>query len=54
MIAWNGMEKLIENDRDIILSNQKNESFYENLKPSSKSDLGFSLIDKLKTLRIKI
>ena len=54
MIAWNGMEKLIENNQDIIIPSQRNESFYENLKPSSKSELGFSLIDELKTLKIKI
>jgi hypothetical protein len=54
MIAWNGMEKLIENNQDIIIPSQQKESFYENLKPSSKSELGFSLIDKLRALNIKI
>jgi hypothetical protein len=54
MIAWNGVEKMINNNEDIIFPYQQNEAFYENLKPIPKSDLGFSLIEKLKTMKIKI
>ena len=54
MIAWNGVEKMINKNEDIIYPYQLNETFYENLKPIPKSDLGFSSIEKLKTLKIKL
>lgn len=54
MIAWNGCEKLLENSKDIIFPDEKNNLLLKNLKPSPKCELGESLETELKLLKIKI
>ncbi len=54
MIAWNGVEKALINSSDIVENVDQNESFFLNLKPLGKCELGTSNKYQLKLLNIKI
>ena len=54
MIAWNGCEKFISNSNQIFEPNKQNDSFFVNLKPTAKCDLGKDISYQVKLFDIKI
>ena len=54
MIAWNGCEKFLANSSQIVSVEEQTKSFFDQLKPEPKSDLGKDISYQVKLFDIKV
>jgi hypothetical protein len=53
MIAWNGVEKMLQRSNDIVMPLMQDSIFFHELKPVGKCELGKDIANELKMLKIK-
>ena len=53
MIAWNGVEKVEHDSRDLVLPHKQDSQFFESLIPMGKCEIGPDISLDVKLLNLK-